>query len=117
MEKKEILNYNIGLTPLCTFKYFFKFNCIYTIYIVFLLDNSVFSRDLLVIFISVINQLDAQNFCFTISLFHASTCFENMCSTSEGKIALHSLWYHHTETSKWSKITKIQFYKYEQVVV
>jgi len=29
------------------------------------------------IFISVINQLDAQNFCFTISL-------------------LHSLWYHHT---------------------
>jgi len=24
-------------------------------------------------FISVINQLDAQNFCFTISLFHAST--------------------------------------------
>jgi len=29
------------------------------------------------IFISVINQLDAQNFCFTISLFHASTCFEH----------------------------------------
>jgi len=27
-------------------------------------------------FISVINQLDAQSFCFTISLFHASTCFE-----------------------------------------
>ena len=27
-------------------------------------------------FISVINQLDAHNFCFTISLFHASTCFE-----------------------------------------
>ena len=23
------------------------------------------------------------------------------------KIALHSLWYHHTETSEWSKITKI----------
>jgi len=34
------------------------------------------------IFISVINQLDAQNFCFTISLFHASTCFEHMCSSS-----------------------------------
>jgi len=28
-------------------------------------------------FISVINQLDAQNFCFTISLFHACTCFEH----------------------------------------
>jgi len=26
--------------------------------------------------ILVINQLDVQNFCFTISLFHASTCFE-----------------------------------------
>ena len=32
------------------------------------------------IFISVINQLDVQNFCFTISLFHASTCFKHMCS-------------------------------------
>jgi len=32
------------------------------------------------IFISVINQPDAQNFCFTISLFHASTCFEQMYS-------------------------------------
>jgi len=29
------------------------------------------------IFISVINKLDAKNFCFTISLFHASTCFEH----------------------------------------
>jgi len=35
----------------------------------------------------------------------------------EVRIVLHSLWYHHTETSKWSKITKIQFYKYEQIVV
>ena len=32
------------------------------------------------IFISVINQLYAQNVCCTISLFHASTCFEHMCS-------------------------------------
>ena len=31
-------------------------------------------------FNSVVNQLDEQNFCFTISLFHASTCFEHMCS-------------------------------------
>jgi len=79
------------------------------------------------IFISVINQIDAHNFCFTISLFHASTCFKYMYSSSGGqncitqplvsshqvyfmplhvsstcnhhqevKIALHSLWYHHT---------------------
>jgi len=37
------------------------------------------------IFISVINQLDAQNFCFTVSLFHASTCFEHMFSSSGGQ--------------------------------
>jgi len=37
------------------------------------------------IFISVINQLDAQNFCFKISLFHASTGFEHMCSSSGGQ--------------------------------
>ena len=37
------------------------------------------------LFISVINQLDAQNFCFTISLFHASTCFEHTCSSSGGQ--------------------------------
>ena len=30
------------------------------------------------VFILVINQLDAQKFCFTISLFHAATCFEHM---------------------------------------
>ena len=35
-------------------------------------------------FTSVIKQLGAQKFCFTISLFHACTCFEHMC------------WYHHT---------------------
>jgi len=29
------------------------------------------------IFSLVIDQLDAQNFCFTISLFHAYTCFEH----------------------------------------
>ena len=35
----------------------------------------------------------------------------------EAKIVSYSLWYHHTETSEWSKITKIQFYKYEHIVV
>ena len=29
------------------------------------------------IFILVIKQLDAKNVCFTINLFHASTCFEH----------------------------------------
>ena len=41
----------------------------------------------------------------------------------EVKIVLYSFWYHHTETSEWSKITtitkiaKIQFYNYEHIVV
>jgi len=43
----------------------------------------------------------------------SSTCAHHQ----EVKIVLYSLWYHHTETSEWSKITKIQFYKYEQTVV
>jgi len=39
------------------------------------------------------------------------------------KIVLYNLWYYHPETSEWSKITKtikiikIQFYKYEHIVV
>ena len=43
----------------------------------------------------------------------SSTCAHHQ----EVKIALHSLWYHHTERSEWSKITKIQFCKYEHIVV
>ena len=43
----------------------------------------------------------------------SSTC----AYRQEVKIVLYSLWYHHTETSEWSKITKIQFYKYEHIVV
>ena len=38
----------------------------------------------------------------------------------EAKIVLYSLWYDQTEKSEWSKITKItkiQFYKYEHIVV
>jgi hypothetical protein len=49
----------------------------------------------------------------------SSTCAHRQ----EAKIVLYSLWYHHTETSEWSKITKltkiikIQFYKYEHIVL
>jgi len=43
----------------------------------------------------------------------SSTCAHHQ----EVKIALHSLWYHQTETSEWSKITKTQFYEYEHIVV
>ena len=37
------------------------------------------------IFISVINQIDAQNICFKVRLFNACTCFEHMCSSSGGQ--------------------------------
>ena len=50
---------------------------------------------------------------YFMPLHVSSTCARRQ----EVKIALHSLWYHHTETSERSEITKIQFYKYEQIVV
>ena len=37
------------------------------------------------LFTSVINQLVVQKFCFTISLFHACTCFGHMRSSSRGQ--------------------------------
>jgi len=42
-----------------------------------------------------------------------------VCSSPGGQITLHSItqWYHHTETSEWSKISKMQFYKYEHIVL
>jgi len=41
-----------------------------------------------------INHLDALN--FIMSLFHASTCFEQSVQCQEAKIVQYSLWYHHT---------------------
>jgi len=35
----------------------------------------------------------------------------------EVKFVLYNIWYHQTETNEWSKITKIQFYKYEHIVL
>ena len=43
----------------------------------------------------------------------SSTCAHRQ----EVKIVLYSLWYRHTETSEWSKITKVQFFKYEHIEV
>jgi len=44
--------------------------------------------------------------------------FQALCAHhQEVKIVLYSIWYHHNETSEWSKITKIRFYKYEHIVV
>ena len=59
------------------------------------------------IFVLAVNQLDAQNlfhnkFISCLYMFRASYAHRQ-----EVKIALYSLWYRHTETSEWSKITKI----------
>ena len=44
--------------------------------------------------------------------------FRALCAHhQEVKIVLYSIWYYHTERSEWSKITKIQFYKYNDIVV
>jgi len=48
--------------------------------------------------------------------------FRAPCShRQEVKIVLYTLWYHHTETREWSKITKItnitEIYKYAHIVV
>ena len=44
--------------------------------------------------------------------------FRALCAhQQEVKIVLYSIWYRHTETSEWSKITNIHFYKYEHIVV
>ena len=40
------------------------------------------------IYILVINQLDAQNFGFTLSLFHASTCFEHASTCFEHHVPI-----------------------------
>jgi len=75
-------------------------------------------------FISVINQPDAQNFCFKISLFHASTCFEHMCSSSGGQncitqplvsshlkvcIKLVNYWDKYTETHRQQNVKMRKF--------
>jgi len=52
------------------------------------------------IFILVINQLDAQNFCFTISLFPAATCFEHVLIIRRSK--LHYMCSKHVEA--WNKL-------------
>jgi len=50
---------------------------------------------------------------FIISLY----MFRALCAHHEVKIVLYSTWYRHTETSEWSKITKIQFCKHEHIEV
>ena len=73
------------------------------------------------IFILVVNQPDAQNL-FYNKFISCLYMFRAPCAhRQEVKIVLYSLWYHHTEKSEWSKVTKItiitKIYKYEHIVV
>jgi len=57
--------------------------------------------------IIVINQLDAQILFYNKFIIHFYM-FQTLCAHhQEVKIVLYSIWYRHTETSEWSKITKI----------
>ena len=68
---------------------------------------SCFVFNSITIFILVINQLDAQNL-FYNKFISCLYMFRAPCAhRQEVKIVLYSPWYHHTETSEWSKITKI----------
>ena len=65
----------------------------------------------------VIIQLDAQNL-FNNKFISCLYMFRAPCAyRQEVKVLLYSIWYRHTETSEWSKITKIHFYKYEHMLV
>ena len=59
------------------------------------------------IFILAINQPDAQNL-FYNKFISCLYMFRAPCAhRQEVKIVLYSIWYRHTETSEWSKVTKI----------
>ena len=48
--------------------------------------------------------------CFTVSLFHASTCFEHhVLIVRKVKIVLYSLWYNHTYRCDDTRGCIIQF--------
>jgi hypothetical protein len=71
------------------------------------------------VFISVTNQLDAQNVCFTIGLFRASTCFEHMCSLSGGQnciiqplVSSHLRWPQATRSYSQATRSDSQLYKF-----
>jgi len=59
------------------------------------------------------NKILFHNKFYFMPLHVSSKCAHHQ----EVKIVLYSIWYRHAETSEWSKITKIQFYKYEHIVV
>ena len=69
------------------------------------------------IFILVVNQHDAQNL-FYNKFISCLYMFRAPCAHhQEVKIVLYGVWYHHTETSECSKIIKLQFHKFELIVV
>ena len=63
------------------------------------------------IFILVINQHDAQIFCFTISFISFLYMFRAPCAHHQDvKIVLYSIWYHHTYTCDDNRGCVMQFW-------
>ena len=62
---------------------------------------------------NLMHKIFVLQFVYFMPLHVLSTC----AHLQEVKIVLYSFRYHHTETSEWSKIIKIQFYKYKHIVV
>ena len=101
----------------CVFTYLLLFTYYYLHYLTFFIKLAIYSWIFYVlltvhlcIFISVINQLDAQNFCFTISFISCLYMFRAPCAHhQEVKIALHSLWYHHTY--RWPSRAQVWWYQ------
>ena len=60
----------------------------------------------MIMFISVINQLDAQHFLFYSKSISCLYMFRALCAHhQEVKIVLHNLWYHHTY--RWPSRTQV----------
>ena len=59
------------------------------------------------IYFLVINQIDVQNLFYSKFISSLYMFRGPRAHRQEVKIVLYSLWYHHTETSEWYKITKI----------
>jgi len=73
-------------------------------------NRRLYSNIVLVFFISVFNQLDAQNMFYNkfyvMPVHVSSTCVHHQ----EVKIALHSIWYHHTYRYDDTRGCVIQFW-------
>ena len=89
-------------------------NFIITLVLLFVKESKEINCENLFIYLNI-NQLDAIN--FIMSLFHASTCFEHMCSSSGDQnctiqllVSSHLQVYHHTWRCDDTRGCVVQFW-------